>query len=52
MKIEGSPKEIADFLQYLQSQQFKNRVCGLGDITVTEADLHGEGAIQTNRFAR
>lgn len=35
MKIEGSPKEIADLLQRLQDQQFKNGVYSLGDTTVT-----------------
>ena len=41
VKIEGSPKEIADFLQHLQDQQFKNGVRSLGDAIVTDLDLHG-----------
>ena len=52
VKIEGSPKEIADLLQRLQDQQFKNGVYSLGDTTVTEPYLHGEGIAQTNGFAR
>lgn len=54
MKIEGSPKEIADFLKQMQSQQFKNKVCSLRDvdITVAKTDLQSEGTAQINGFAR
>lgn len=56
MKIEGTPKEIADLLQLLQNQQF-NEVCSNGTYSLGNCDftftnkLYSKEDIEKNGYA-
>lgn len=53
MKIEGTPKEIADFIQQLQSQQSlkTGSVSNVSGCTVVDTILLREGTTKADGFA-
>lgn len=53
MKIEGTPKEIADFIQQLQSQQSLKvgSVSNVSGCAVADTNLFREGTTKADGFA-
>ena len=53
MKIEGTPKEITDFIQQLQSQQSLKvgSVSNVSGCAVADANLFREGTTKADGFA-